>query len=300
MTRGPKVRVPSNAAAAGDGVRLGRVGLVAVFGFAIGIVWPRLAGISLVPSAPVEGARQEALAASDAITAQEEGGSAEGSGETPAEPEPPSPAERLVIDEFQVTSCRDDQGKSVSDCGELEAESLLAKPLRAVATCPAAESAVGRLSVGMDVDFKARKVSGVKSGKSTDLSSAVARELLACIERQLEHVRWGGVKAEHASYTVFALMELRSPQQVAAEAIVPASGSATVRWNVALIRRGADSSAKVRARLTSGTRVIVTARQGEWYRVKYDAKGGEGWVHGAAIGMDVTGQDAPHSGDQAR
>lgn len=274
-------------------MRLGRVGLVAVFGFAIGIVWPRLAGISLVPSAPVEGARQEALAAADAATAQEEGSSTQGADGAEAEPEPPSPAERLVLDEFQVTSCRDEQGKAVRDCGELDPAALLTTPLRAVAACPAAERAVGKLSVGMNVDFKARRVSGVTSGKSTDLPSNVARELLTCIEGQLDSVRWSGVKAEHQSYTVYALMEFKRPEQVAAEAIVPASGSATVRWNVALIRRDADTSAKIRARLTSGTRVIVTARQGEWYRVKYDAKGGEGWVHGAAIGMDVTGEDAP-------
>src|SRR5690606_25048308 len=33
---------------------LGRVGIIALVGFTIGIVWPRLAGVSLVPEAPVE------------------------------------------------------------------------------------------------------------------------------------------------------------------------------------------------------------------------------------------------------
>lgn len=292
MTRGPQVKIPSSGVPA-DGVRLGRVGLIAVFGFAIGIVWPRLAGISLVPSAPVEGARQEALAAADAVAAQEEGSTPAGAQEAEAQPPPLSPAERLVLDEFRVTSCRDEQGKNIQNCGELEAEALLTPPLRAAAACPAAERAVGKLSVGMNVDFKARRVTGVKSGKSTDLPSSVARELLTCIEGQLESVRWDAAQAEHASYTVYALMEFKRPEQVAAEAIVPASGKATVRWNVALIRREPDTNAKVRARLTSGTRVVVTARQGEWYRVKYDAKGGEGWVHGAAIGMEVPRGDEP-------
>jgi hypothetical protein len=39
------------------------------------------------------------------------------------------------------------------------------------------------------------------------------------------------------------------------------------------------------ARVLSGTRVSVTGRQGDWYRVKYDGKGAEGWVFRTAIGM---------------
>jgi SH3-like domain-containing protein len=35
----------------------------------------------------------------------------------------------------------------------------------------------------------------------------------------------------------------------------------------------------------SGTRVSVSGRNGDWYRIKYDAKGGEGWVFRTAIGM---------------
>jgi len=31
--------------------------------------------------------------------------------------------------------------------------------------------------------------------------------------------------------------------------------------------------------------VVVTGRQGDWYRVKYDAQGREGWVHGAGLGL---------------
>lgn len=282
MRRGPKVQIPARETVS-DGVQLGRVGVIAVIGFAIGIVWPRLAGVSLVPSAPVEGARQQALAAQDEASAEEQQAPVE---EEESEPEPLSPAERLVIDDFKVTSCRDADGKTQKDC-ELDAEALLKKPLLLLATCPAAENAIGKLSVGVDLDFKAKRVSDPKSGRTTDLPNAVTRDLLACARRGFDSVAWGSVEPKQSSYTVYALVEFRHPQAVAEEPIVPASGSATVRWNVALIRKDSNSNAKIRARLNSGTRVIVTARQGEWYRVKYDAKGGEGWVHGAAIGMDA-------------
>lgn len=284
-SRTPKVTVPSRPSA--DGVQLGRVGVIAVVGFAIGIVWPRLAGVSLVPSAPVEGARQDALAA------QETAPEAEDRSAPAPEPPPPSPGERLVVDDFQVTSCRDAQGKTVKDCGDFDARALLGPALRGLGTCPAAENAVGKLSVGMDIDLKARRITEPKSGRSTDLPAAVTRGLLACVARQLEGVQWKGIEGAQPAYTVYALVEFKRPEQVLAQAIVPASGSATVRWNVALVRAEPETKAKVRARLTSGTRVIVSARQAEWYRVSYDTKGGEGWVHGAAIGMDVGDSAAP-------
>jgi hypothetical protein len=289
MSRGPRIIVPERGEGGrAEGVQLGRVGLIAVIGFAIGVVWPRLAGVSLVPSAPVEGARQEVLAEQEATEAQ-----SDGEGAAAEEPEPPTPGERLVIEEYKITSCRDADGKAIKDCGELDAEALLGPALRSLATCPAAENAIGKLSVGVDVDFKARRANDVKSGRSTDLPSAVVKGLLDCVRRSVDDLSWKGVEARHPSYTVYALVEFERPELVKSSSIVPASGSATVRWNVALIRREPNSTAKIRARLTSGTRVIVTARQEEWYRVKYDTKGGEGWVHGAAIGMDVSAPDGP-------
>jgi SH3-like domain-containing protein len=41
----------------------------------------------------------------------------------------------------------------------------------------------------------------------------------------------------------------------------------------------------VKARLLYGTKVFVTGRQGDWYRIRYDAHGREGWVHKNALAM---------------
>jgi len=67
--------------------------------------------------------------------------------------------------------------------------------------------------------------------------------------------------------------------------VTPASGVATVSWDTALVRTAPDRESKVVARVLSGTRVGVTGRSGDWYRVKYDAKGREGWVFRTSIGM---------------
>jgi hypothetical protein len=46
-----KVELPSKK---DEPLKLGRVGLIALAGFAIGIVWPHLAGVRLVPTLPSE------------------------------------------------------------------------------------------------------------------------------------------------------------------------------------------------------------------------------------------------------
>ena len=56
-------------------------------------------------------------------------------------------------------------------------------------------------------------------------------------------------------------------------------------WDVALVRSQPAKDGEVVARVLSGTRVSVSGRNGDWYRIKYDAKGGEGWVFRTAIGM---------------
>jgi SH3-like domain-containing protein len=69
-----------------------------------------------------------------------------------------------------------------------------------------------------------------------------------------------------------------------AEPLVPANGSATVIWNSARVRSQPDGG-EVRTQLLYGTRLVVTARQGDWFRVRYDAQGDEGWVHKNALSL---------------
>jgi hypothetical protein len=68
------------------------------------------------------------------------------------------------------------------------------------------------------------------------------------------------------------------------EETTEASGLATVSWDVAIVRNQPDGGSII-TRLRYGTRVVVVARRGNWYEVKYDAKGRRGWVHKNAIGL---------------
>lgn len=269
---GPVVRTRESAS-------LGRVGIIALVGFVIGIAWPRLAGVSLVPEAPVE---------DESIELAEE----EPSGEEKDAPEPEvielTPEDRLAIGPAQITSCNDAEGKKVGRCDSPDMDSLIHPHLIALLGCPAATGVFGTLSLGFKIDFQAAKVSEATSGRSTDLPEATTKELLRCADKEFEAVVVKEIPRDHVSYQVYYSLEFKTPEVAAEEktAVTPASGQATVQWRSAQIRKEPDREGTVQARLLAGARVVVTGRMGEWYRVKYDAKGREGWIHGAALGLD--------------
>lgn len=281
------------------------MGIIAAVGFAIGILWPRLAGVKLVPSAPVEegetvAAAEPAPTGSGSEAPEPALAKAAPVAEEPEQPKvEPSVADRVKISEPKITSCRDNKGFKVPECPALELDKVTKARIQTLGACTGAEKAHGTLSLGLELDFGKRKITDVVSGKSTTLPDREAKALIECAKREFESASLDGVEHARASYTVFYMVELLPPSEVkpgAAEAepgadgeadvgeVTAASGRATVSWQVAMIR-DKPKDGEVVARILSGTRVVVTGRQQDWYRIKYDAKGNEGWVFGAAIGM---------------
>lgn len=273
-----KERAPASAAPLPQAT-LGKVGIVALVGFVIGIGWPRLAGVSLVPEAPVDELLPSPTAEASAVSSVPD---------APAEPTKLITAKDLLsIGEPSITSCRDADGKKVSECGRLDTDALVHGALLALTECPGGAGAFGRLSLGFEIDFEAKKVGGVESGKSTSVPESVTRELLACAKTNLSAIDPSQVPHSHASYTIYYVLDFKRPEDVVSDtsAVTKASGTATVRWQTALVREEPTRDGKVVTRLLSGARVVVTGKQGDWYRVKYDDRGREAWLHGASIGM---------------
>ena len=289
-----KVEVPGSR---DDSVKFGRVGIIAAVGFAIGIAWPRLAGVKLVPSVPVP-------AAAEASARELTGAPAEPKQPEAAAPPPPvapsaavekPPAERLLVSDVQVASCRNEHGKRVQGCDRVDFDRVAREPLRALAGCAGTEDAAGVLSLGFDLDFQGDKIKNIQSGKSTSLEQDNVDRLLACARERFANVSLSGIPHEQSTYTLYYRLELLAPaggKPGAADAGgkgegegSPASGTATVSWDVALVRANPARDGEVRARVLSGTRVVVTGKNGDWFRVKYDAKGSQGWVYRTAIGM---------------
>jgi hypothetical protein len=291
-----KVEIPTSDA---DRLKLGRVGLLAFGGFVLGIAWPRLAGVTLVPSPPLDEQTQAAAEPpADESAAPAAAAPPASAAAAPVAPAPPPTADVLVVQvgKATITSCRDARGRT-EQCGAADFDSVLRAPLEALSGCRAAGGARGTLSLGFEVDFENKKISDLKSGKSTTLGNQTTGALTACAKERLDTVKLDGVAHDHPEYTVYYSIEISPNEgQTAAAAaeptsaatsegdIVAASGRATVSWQVALIR-AEPKEGEVVARVLNGTRVVVTGRKGEWYRVKYDAKGNEGWVYRTAIGL---------------
>lgn len=282
--RSLKVDVPS---ADQDKFRLGRVGLIAAFGFAVGMLWPRFAGVKLVPRPPEE-ADHAATSASSAAAPTP----------PPAVPPPAVPApvrdsgaDRVRVGDGQVTSCVRENGERSKDCGASPIDAIAKPRLLALSSCAAARDAVGVLSVGIELNFEQKKFD-FRAGKSTTVGDDEAGPLLECVREQFRSAEWSSVQATQRSLTVYYPVQLLPAARASSTAnsdatsgVTTASGMATVSWNSALVRGEPNKDGEVVARILSGTRVAVTGRQGDWYRVKYDAKGREGWVWRAAIGM---------------
>lgn len=272
-------------------LRFGRVGIIALVGFAIGIAWPRLAGVKLVPDPPLE---EEAVSPAAASAAPASSAAPPLVNPTPVQPPPPKaePVERLRVSEPQVTSCRDARGERLATCDKPDVDRIARSRLQTLATCSGAGNAAGTLSLGIDLDFSTKKLQVLK-GKSTTLAEEPANALLACARAGLEAATLDGIQHTAERYTIFYRVELLpAPPPVHAGVAVPdsgaetaASGRATVLWEVAILRGSPNKDGDVVARVLQGTRLLVSGRQGDWYKVKYDARGKEGWVYRTAIGL---------------
>jgi hypothetical protein len=210
-----------------------------------------------------------------------------------AAPPIPAPSKELFsVSTGEVTSCRDERGKRLERCDPLDFDVIARGRIATLAACEAAKRASGVLSLGFELDFKKDRVLGLQSGKRTTLASNDVEALLTCLKQNLGEVSLGGIRHEHERYTVYYRVEFAAddPQkkdkaELSDVDVTPASGKATVAWDVALVRSQPRREGEVVARVLSGTRVSVSGRNGDWYKIKYDTKGGEGWVFRTAIGM---------------
>lgn len=315
LASAPTISVPKPS---DDKPKFGRVGIIAAVGFVVGIAWPGIAQLELVPRPPNESVRVPAASALPSAEAAPALGSAGAlapdAAAKAASPEVKGSSVEKVgpkVRLAEIVSCVDADGKKHKRCGELALDRVVTEPMRSLLACDGVEGQVGIFSLGFDVDFNAQKLSGFTVGRSTTLPAQVAKGLRDCADGVLSKLELTGIEHGFNSYRVFYLVEFASPSEpsqglsgapagggLAVESGSPgaatsgsppgelsgASGRATVAWEVALVRKAPKDGAVI-ARVLGGTRLVVTGRQGDWYRVKYDAQGNEGFVFKAAIGL---------------
>jgi SH3 domain-containing protein len=279
--------------------QLGRLsGIVAVC-FGAGVLWPLFAGLELAPRPPGSEARSlaEAAAASIADPSTPAGAIADSDAESDeVEEVPVTITDRQLARTLrtEVASCKDARGKAVEHCDRPPLRDAIEEPLSRLSQCGAAQGLAGTLSLGMQLDFKRRRLTGLKPGKATTLARDKVSALLSCARTELSGVSLKDIAHEQSEYWMYFAVEFIPPgsriepdvaeRRIEAE-IVEASGYATVGWNTAVVREAPAADGAIAARLLFGTRIRVTGRLGDWYRVAYDAKGRIGWVHRNEVGM---------------
>ena len=298
-TKPPVIAVPSSA---DEKVRLGKVALIATVGLAAGLIWPRLVGMQLTPTPPSEGsssAPTSSARASDSAKVAVEPPTAapEPAASASNEAQPPVKPPKVTL--AQVVNCRDKDGTRETRCDTPALDAVVQSPLQSLIACDAAAGVQGLLSIGFDADFEANRLDHFTVGKSTTLSGSTAKQLVRCAEKELGRISLEGVTHGKTSYRIFYKVDFSdssggptgtstlipsSGPTASTPELIAASGRVTVTWDSALVR-GKPKDGEILARVLGGTRLTVTGRQGDWYRVKYDAKGSEGWVYKSAIGL---------------
>src|SRR5215831_4979688 len=186
-------------------LRVGRVGLIAVVGFAAGILWPRLAGLRLVPQLPAPAASTPDL--SGAPPEDQPAASAVASAAPvppPKAPEPLAPgAQPPVVGEAQVTSCRDTGGTKLEHCDAVDFDRVARDRLSSFDDCPAVKRVSGVLSLGFELDFTTERVTRIVSGKATSLEDEPLNAVLDCYRQSFSNVSLVAIPHEHQRYTVF-------------------------------------------------------------------------------------------------
>lgn len=298
MATTPSPRIDSPPAGA-DQPAWAKVGIIAVVGFALGVVWPKVAGLELGPAPPGEGkaaasahaARPGAEPAASALAAK------------PSEAEPLT----LSVGEASITKCRNLKGDA-RPCDKVTFDEVLSAPLRQLASCPAARGHEGKLSVGFEVDF-ARARLHVQRGKSSTLPAEAAEGVMKCLEANLASISLAKLRHDSARYTVFYTLTFAPPPKAAAEPAAPTSPPPTpavasagearppeamgVRSNEtgAEVRRGpyvvrdtASRTGEAVGRVSVGDKITIIERKGDWYRVRFGPTDKEGWLFREAIG----------------
>jgi hypothetical protein len=285
----PAVQIPTPEA---DRPHWLRVGLIAILGFAIGVAWPKIAGVRLGPSAPAE-ALSAVAAASRAAEAASASASASLMVPAPMASASAAPAAvTITVSHGAILSCKDDDGDTLKgkDCGGLAGlDPLVQTRLKRLAQAPVASDNPGKLNVVLGLDFKNNHIS-IESGKSSTVKDVDS--LKAFVGGEVKSMSLKSVDHDHARYSVLYIVNIGTDGATATTPGATASvtqaalpeGTAAVAWENAIVR-DAPHTGTIVAHLPRGTKVQLGPSEGGWYHIKFGPTfGSDGFVYRGAIG----------------
>ncbi|MFI5301617.1 MAG: SH3 domain-containing protein [Polyangiales bacterium] len=252
------------------------------------------AAASAEPSVGAEPSASEAPSTSPSLIAS--------TSATAAAPTNDAPGYAIVtVGKSSLLGCQDPPGAELqpSKCGDPALDSVVVPKLEALGACAATTSVTGRLSLSLDASFKSQTLR-LRAGPRSSISRAGRRDdraiepILACARVALADLVKPPADSpprEHGRYLVSYPVTFASPAAATATAPSavaqekPASGSATVQVDTAIVRDAPNTSGGPVGRLSRGTKITLVGTVGHWYHVKYgDNEAQDGWIFRSNIG----------------
>jgi hypothetical protein len=219
------------------------------------------------------------------------------------QPEAPEVA-TIAVGKSTLAHCQDPPTAELkpSKCGDHGFDGVVVAKLQQLASCPAAAGVTGKLSIGVDVNFKtsALKVTAAKSSvvqRGGRRDDKAIEPILACVRTSLKDLASAppdsGVAREHARYVVYYPVTITAPAGAgsapapssSAMGEKPTTGSATVQVDTAIVRDAPHMTGQPIGRLSRGTKVTTIGTVGHWYHVRFgDNDAQDGWVFRTNIG----------------
>ncbi len=292
----PRVELPSPEE---DRPAWGRVGVIAVLGFLVGVAWPRLAGISLGPNPPADAPRAAAASAAPGKTSLS--GVTAAPGPIPGASAALAQVEGAASNELGVTlgapeiaRCRDAKGKTPDACDKLAVEGVFEPRLKELARCPSALGLTGKVSFGFDLDFK-NKTLKVQRAKATKLPKTTLDGLTRCVEKSFNGVSLDEINHENNRYSVAYEVTFQPPNAPSAGGAeptpeaprgTPLSGkTGKITWGSCQVREAPAKNASVLGKLPRRAEVKLLEEKDGWYRIEYRDKP-QAWIFGEAVKVD--------------
>lgn len=275
-----------------------KVGIIAIVGFAVGVLWPRLLHVKVGPTPPESGeSRVVAAASASAPAASASAASSAGAGEpedVPVEQPKTTNKETVVVAPGQIMSCVNKKKDSVSDCGPFNFDKYASDKLAAIGDCAFAIGQKGDWSLSLNVVFDDKKPTiTVGEGKIKSSFGRMATSgMLKCAQDELKTIELDKIPHTHTAYRVEYKLSFYPPG-VSPEDDKPTGepgaddekdlGKATVVASKAIVRDKPErEKGKVLAKLPQGTHVKILSQDKDWYEIESGKT--KGWVHRQSIG----------------
>jgi hypothetical protein len=217
----------------------------------------------------------------------------------------------VVVGPGKIVACWDKKDKKIDDCEKLLFDPIAVKRLRELSKCSSAVGLSGKMTIGFEVDFGKKEI-GVKKRKGgTTLPGSTVSGIVQCAGHEFGNASLEEVPHKHRHYTLTYALTFYPPGKHAPNAPnapnagtpgtpaapdsgdgdpaagsttseAEASGTATISWDTALLRKD-PKDGEVVARIVRGTKVKIIGKQNDWYKIESGPKAG--WVYRGAIGL---------------